>query len=373
MATGTCVGLRVDVGRRALQEAYATVAGVVPRQTPKEVLRRLKLEVKGGTATLCGTDLEVNVRRVLAGAEVDGDGAVLLDADRLGGMLRATSSDRFAISVMDESIIASVDGCDYRMPYEDPAKFPDAMEAGEGDAITVSAADLKALIRRTYHAVDRKNRAVILGGLLLEWADGRLAVTGCDGNRLAKSSISAEGDDGAVAGRPVVPEKAAKLIEAAMDEGPATLSVRGPNVIVATDTATITARLLEGRYPDYEKIFPPESQHRARFKVVDFRRAFEMASVVTSEETRGVDVTFDGDVATFASGSNHAGRADAEAPMAYQGPKVEATLDWRYVLDGFKPVPDDSEAVMHAAPGCTRIMFKFDDYTFVVATMRRGE
>src|SRR5260370_30149279 len=122
-------------------------------------------------------------------------------------------------------------------------------------------------------------------------------MVGTDGRRLAKMSAPAAAENDAVSpvGGPVIPVKALKLIERnlADDDIDVHLAIQsGAAVLVRTERAVIYSRLVEGRFPRYQDVFPSNTEVRIPMEVGDLLSAVEQASVVTSEESRGVDFTF---------------------------------------------------------------------------------
>ena len=123
--------------------------------------------------------------------------------------------------------------------------------------------------------------ATHLGGVLVELTAESIAMIGTDGRRLARMSAPAdtENDPPAPAGFPVIPVKALKLIERnlADDDPPVHLTIQsGSAVLMRTESAVIYSRLVEGRFPRYQDVFPANSggqDSAGGWPVADGRRA----------------------------------------------------------------------------------------------------
>ena len=127
-----------------------------------------------------------------------------------------------------------------------------------------------------------------------------------DGRRLAKMSSGAEAENGAEPpqGMPVIPVKALKLIERniADDDPPVHLAIQSTtSVLVRTHNAVIYSRLVEGRFPRYQDVFPAKTDVKIPLEVGPLRLAVEQASIVTSDESRGVDFNFTPEALTLAT------------------------------------------------------------------------
>src|SRR5579875_1946686 len=196
-------------------------------------------------------------------------------------------------------------------------------------------------------ATDVESTRYALGGVLVELTNEAIAMVGTDGRRLAKMAAQAEAENDAPAptGMPVIPVKALKLIERNLDDDdpPVHLTIQsGTSVLVRTHNAVIYSRLVEGRFPRYQDVFPAKSEVRIPMEVGPLRLAVEQASIVTNEESRGVDFNFTPESLSLASQAADVGSSQVELPLNYEGKAVEITFDPRYLIDALKTLDDAS-------------------------------
>ena len=107
-----------------------------------------------------------------------------------------------------------------------------------------------------------------------------------------------------------------------------------------TESAVIYSRLVEGRFPRYQDVFPANVEVKIPLEAGSLRMAVEQASIVTSEESRGVDFQFGSGVLRLTSQSADVGSSHVELPIAYDGKAVEITFDPRYLVDALKTLDD---------------------------------
>ena len=176
-------------------------------------------------------------------------------------------------------------------------------------------------------------------------------------------------------GSPVIPVKALKLIERnlADDDPPVHLTIQsGAAVLMRTESAVIYSRLVEGRFPRYQDVFPANVEVKIPFEVGALRIAVEQASIVTSEESRGVDFQFSTGVLRLTSQSADVGSSHVELPIAYEGKAVEITFDPRYLVDALKTLDDTMTITAELIDSKNAAVFKTDDhYTYVVMPLTR--
>ena len=364
--------------REGLLAAFGMVSGVVPARSPKPILQNVKLvaDAEGGS-TLMATDLEVGIRHRVLGMKVDQPGAAVLPTARFSSILRTSDDPELAVEWEGDRLVVRGLRSEFTLPGEDPNLYPEVPDFAATGYHVVAAADLRKLIRRTIFATDVESTRYALGGVLVELTAESITMVGTDGRRLARMSADAQAENGAAnpSGSPVVPVKALKLIERNLDDGdpPVHVAVQGTSaVLVRTERAVIYSRLVEGRFPRYQDVFPANVDVKIRLEAGPLRLAVEQASIVTSEESRGVDFTFADGALRLSSQAADVGSSHVELPIAYEGKPVEITFDPRYLSDALKTLDDNAEVTAELIDAKNAAVFKTEDrYTYVVMPLTR--
>jgi DNA polymerase-3 subunit beta len=176
-------------------------------------------------------------------------------------------------------------------------------------------------------------------------------------------------------GSPVIPVKALKLIERhlADDDPPVHLTIQtGSAVLMRTESAVIYSRLVEGRFPRYQDVFPAKSEIKIPMEVGPLRSAVEQASIVTCEDSRGVDFRFGSGMLRLTSQSADIGSSHVELPIGYDGKAVEITFDPRYLVDALKNLDDTATITAELIDAKNAAVFRTDDhYIYVVMPLTR--
>jgi DNA polymerase-3 subunit beta len=370
--------MRALCNREAVLTAFGMVSGVVPARSPKPILQNVKLIAEADEGSvLMGTDLEVGIRHRALGVKVEQPGSVILPTTQMGSILRTSTDSELVIETDDERLVVRGLHSEFTLPVEDANLFPEVPDFAASSYYVVAATDLKKLIRRTIFATDVESTRYALGGVLVELTAESISMVGTDGRRLARMSTAAEAENNpsAPAGFPVIPVKALKLIERNLgdDDPPVHLAIQsGTAVLMRTESAVIYSRLVEGRFPRYQDVFPPNVEVRIPLEAGSLRTVVEQASIVTSEESRGVDFQFGAGVLRLISQSADVGSSHVELPIAYDGRAVEITFDPRYLIDALKTLEDSTVITAELIDSKNAAVFKTDDhYTYVVMPLTR--
>ncbi len=364
--------------REGLLAGFGMVAGVVPARSPKPILQNVKLVADADEGSiLMATDMEVGIRYRVLGVKVDRPGSVILPTQKVQSILRTSTDEELAVEADDDKLIVRGLHAQFKLPSEDPALFPEVPDFAAASYHVVAAADLKRLIRRTMFATDVESTRYALGGVLVELTGESITMVGTDGRRLARMSAPAEAENGAAppSGNPVVPVKALKLIERNLDDDdpPVHLAIQsGTAVLVRTERAVIYSRLVEGRFPRYQDVFPASVEVKVPLEVGSLLSAVEQASIVTSEESRGVDFRFGDGMLKLTSQAADVGSSDVDLPIKYDGPPVEITFDPRYLTDALKTLEPTAALTAELIDHKNAAVFRSEDgYSYVVMPLTR--
>lgn len=368
--------------REQLLEAFGMVGGVIPARSPKPILQNVKLVADGEAgSTLLATDLEVGIRCRVLGMKVDKAGAAILPAGRMNQILRVGTDQELAIETDDNHLIIRGLHEEFRLSAEDPALYPEVPDFNATSYHVVSAGDLKRLIKRTIFATEVESTRYALGGVLFELGPESITLVGTDGRRLAQARAVAEteGNPSIPPGTPVVPVKALKLIERNLndDDPPVHIAFVGNTgnataVLVRTERAVIHSRLVEGRFPRYQDVFPTTVDVRIPMEAGTLRVAVEKASIVTNDETRGVDFRFADGFLKLSSEAADIGKAHVELPIKHDGKAVEITFDARYLAEALRALDDNTPITAELIDHKSAAVFRTEDqYAYVVMPLTR--
>ena len=364
--------------REQMLAAFAMVGGVVPVRSPKATLQNVKLVVDAdGGSTLLATDLEVGIRYRVLGVKVEQPGAVILPTQRVSSIVRTSSDQELAIESDGDQLVVRTLHAEFKLPSEDSSLFPEVPDFAASAYHVVAAADLRRLIRRTVFATDVESTRYALGGVLFVLTPDSITLVGTDGRRLACAVAGAEVEGGAAtpAGNPVVPVKALKLIERNLsdEDPPVHIAFQGATaVLIRTDRAVIYSRLVEGRFPRYQDVFPAHAEVKIPLEAGPLLSVVEQASIVTSEDSRGVDFSFGGGLLKLTSQAADVGSSHVELPISYEGKAVEITFDPRYLTDALKTLEPGATVTAELIDHRNAAVFKTDDqYTYVVMPLTR--
>lgn len=372
--------MKIKVKREELLRIFSLAAAVAPSRSPKAILQNVKLQASGGRVIITATDTDVGVRVGTAVEDLGQEGAVLLPVARLGSVLRESSDEELSLETKQDKTV--IRGRFSRFELQAPAadEFPSVAEFGdENNCFQIQAGMLRKLIHRTIFATDTESSRYALGGLLLEINDTAVTMVGTDGRRLAKmeGKIEILGEPRLPSSMTIIPAKSALLIERMLGQDESMVKIRlGENEIQVKDGETVfSSRLVEGRFPKWRDVIPKVSQSKTIDLIVGpTYAALRQASVVSSDDSRGIDFNFENGELVLKSSTSEVGNTEVKQPISYEGEPVAISLDYRYMGDFFRAMEAEVMFQLQVTDSESAAYFSTEDgYGYVVMPLARDQ
>jgi DNA polymerase III subunit beta len=335
--------------------AVALATAAVDRKNAIPILSNLLLVGRGGELEIVGTDLDMEIRCRVA-CPADERLATTVPAHMLRDILgKAKASDMVSIeAVSDASCKLDLGGLLFTLNALPATDFPDVDAGNLTTSFQVTADDLVAMFDKTRFAISTEETRYYLNGVYLHHHDstGKLRAVTTDGHRLGMMAIDAPGGSKGMPGA-IVPRKtvlymlnALKLIarssKAPLPEIKVELSQSRLRFTVGT--VTVTSKLIDGTFPDYERVVPRDNSRAARMSVKALDSAVEQVSLISQEKGRAVRFTFSSGKCLLQVVNPDAGRAETTIDSAYAAEPLEIGFNSSYVRDFCAEITGDDVA-----------------------------
>ncbi|MBY0432274.1 MAG: DNA polymerase III subunit beta [Rhodospirillales bacterium] len=345
--------MKLTIERAALLKSLAHVQSVVERRNTIPVLSNVKLEGRDGALSLNATDMDLDIVETVT-ADVSRAGATTAPAHTLYEIVRKLpdgSQVELDYSSGDGQLTLRSGRSKFALaclPVED---FP-VLSGGElPNTFNLSADNLRSLIDRTRFAISTEETRYYLNGIYLHAASSQsvpvLRAVATDGHRLARVEVplpeGALGMPGVILPRKAVAELRKLLDETAME---VTLSLSDTKVRFAFDNAVLTSKLIDGTFPDYERVIPADNDKVLEVDVKLFAQAVDRVSAISTEKSRAIKLAVEKGQLTLSASSPENGSAIEEVEANYDSGPMEIGFNSRYLLDIMAQI--EGEAVCFA-------------------------
>jgi DNA polymerase-3 subunit beta len=340
--------MKFAVSREDLLKPLQLVTGVVERRQTMPVLSNLCLVVSGKKLLMTGTDLEVQlVAELELQSPAEQDGEITVPARKLMDIWRALpDSAQVSFSVDEQRATLKSGRSRFQLATLPAAEFP-TLEEGTADAdFTLSQAQLRQLISKTSFSMAQQDVRYFLNGMLLELAPAHIRSVATDGHRLAMCTLT-PGPGAGPERQVIVPRKGVLELARLIADGddPVALSLGTHHLSAKVGGFSFTTKLIDGRFPDYEKVVPQGNTTVLEVDRKMLREAFQRAAILSNEKYRGVRLVLSPENLTIQANNPEQEEAEESMPVSYQGPALEIGFNVSYLLEVLSTLEADEVSV----------------------------
>lgn len=371
------------IERKALTRAVEIAIEAVEKRNTIPILSNICMEADAGGITICGTDLDMEIA-VFVPSAADNHFGTTLPAHLMKDLLKKAASSDF-VSITASEGIAKLDfeRVDYTLQTLPVSDYPDLGMGAYKNQFEMKGADFFSMIDGTIDAVSNETTRYYLNGVylhVLEEGNRRnIVAAATDGHRLYSQSFELPFGADNLAGS-IIPTKMVnvlyKLLKGKNCPATVSIAVNDSKIRVSFGDVVITSRLVDGTFPDYKRVIPAHNSKPAQFKASALIEAAESVSLISSERSRAVKMSFDDGHSFCLLEVNNpdSGRAEMSAACAYTGEPFEIGFNANYLIAALKDATmiggDDVTITFEDAGSPAIITSGREDWLAVLMPMR---
>jgi DNA polymerase-3 subunit beta len=366
--------VKIEISRNELFSVTSTVAGVVERRQTLPILANVLIEAEGDQVTLSATDLEVGIC-ARGSAKVSEAGGLTVPARKLIDFCRSLPEDAvIKIRSDGERCVVASGRTRFTLSSLPAADFPSlAVEDGLRQ-LQLPAGDLKRLLEKTAFAMAQQDVRYYLNGVLLEFSEDGVTAVATDGHRLSRYFLALPGATTDGVEQLIVPAKTVIELRRLLsdDDTMVTFSWGQRTLTVIQADAVLTSKLLEGKYPEYQRVIPKGLPRQVLLDRDAMRVALQRAAILSNEKYKGVRVSFESDLVRLQAQNPEHEVADDEVAADYDGEKVSIGFNVNYLVDVLQSI-DEREVEVNLQDADSSSIWRGkgrEEESFVVMPMR---
>jgi DNA polymerase III subunit beta len=327
--------MRVHLPTKTLAETLGHVERIIPARSSNPGLSLLRIDVRDDQLVLSGSNLDLDVRAIVE-ADVRGDGAVAVPAAVLGQVVRALPGDTVGLDFGEAELEVTSAGFATKLQLA-PAENAPALEFATAFDGEIEGLDLARALDHVRYAAALADYQAVFRGVRLELHDDRTRAVATDGFRLASyHAVSSTGLDADL----LVPARSVDELVRLLGAGPARLALKGHQLTVANGAYTINLKLMEGTFPDYERVIPAQFPVKVTMPASALADAVARVAVMADKSANHrVDLFIKDGVMLITAEGNY-GRAQEALDVLQEGTESEIALAYnaKYLADAVGPI-----------------------------------
>ncbi len=309
-----------------------SIVGVVDRKQTMPILGHVLIAGQSGEITLTATDLEVQISSSFK-ANISEDFSITLPGRKLFDILRSLGNTDVEIVSNDDAVTLKTAKSKFSLQQLPANEFP-LFEKPDGEqAFNMPQTDLASLLNKTQFAMAQQDVRFYLNGLLLEINSESLNVVGTDGHRLAKTNLAID-KKSIIEQSCIVPRKAIQELTRSLSESKeCKVSLVDNQASFAFSSITLTTKLIDGNFPDYNRVIPAETNTNIMLDTSVIKPALQRVSILANEKFKGVRIDIKKDKITISSENPEQEQAVEEIDIDDSGADLSMGFNVSYLID----------------------------------------
>ena len=337
--------MKISVERDILLKSLNHIQSVVERRNTIPILSNVKIIANNEGISLTATDLDLEIIESLDKANTIEDGEITTSAHTLYDIVRklpegssldiaTKDNDKLELSCGQSNFELST------LPVED---FPE-MSSGEMPCnFIIDSEELANMIDKSKFAISTEETRYYLNGIFFHAINNSLRSVATDGHRLA-------------------------CIQSNLPEGADDI----PSIIIPKKTIGEVRKLIDGTFPDYERVIPKTNTKIMTVKTHDFASSIDRVATISSDKSKAVKFAINNNSLTLTVINPDAGTAVEKVDVSYEADDLEVGFNARYLLDIASQISGDTMTFILEDPGAPALIndSAHEDATYVLMPMR---
>jgi DNA polymerase-3 subunit beta len=327
--------MKLNIERETLLEPLQTVIGVVERRQTMPILANVLLLAEGAQLSVIATDMEIElIANATLTEPVTTPLQLTLSGRKLLDIFRTLPQDATIDLQQDKGRVIVRSGRSRFMLATLPVEsFPRFEAATPTLTQTLTQKDFSALLQRSQFAMAQQDVRYYLNGMLIDIKDNKIRTVATDGHRFAMNGKSTETEDKAA--QIILPRKSVLELLRLLKHDDSELAVEiGDNHIRVSNPAfTFTSRLIDGRFPDYERVLPKEKGNSITLNRETLKDALMRVSILSNEKFRAVRLQLRSGFLHILANNPEQEEAEEILSIDYAGEELDIAFNVVYLLD----------------------------------------
>ncbi len=334
--------MKLNINKREIIKPLQMVSGVVERRQTLPILSNVLMKMRDGSLTLTATDMQVEL---VAGIRIEGieDGEITVPARKIYDICRSLPEDAdISIEIKDSKMVMVSGKGRFKLATLPASDFPIVEQGIKKREIEFSGYAFKQMLEKTQFAMAQQDVRYYLNGLLMESRGNITRAVATDGHRLALCDVEVGGEKGGEKEQVIIPRKGVLEMSRIVGEeaGKVMLGMGSQFIEMQMEDVKLTSKLLDGKYPEYEKVIPREEQcgKTAYASREGLKESLSRASILANEKYRAVRMTIKEDKMKIMAHNPEQEEAEEEVEVEYRGEEVEIGFNVNYMIEAVTAV-----------------------------------
>ena len=337
----------ISIDKEKIIEPLKHIVGVSEKKQTMPILGNVMIRASNGKLLFVSSDLEVEIS-----AEVDypfdGDVDTTVPAKKLLDIVKSMPGvEPITINIEDTRAVIKSGKSKFTLATLPASDFPYKDTPPDDNSHKINVSDLDHIIGQTSFSMAIQDARHFLNGLFFELCADKLTVVATDGHRLALSSCKADNNTDTPISC-IIPRKCIielrRILSTFKDNKDhlAEVMITKTEIIIKVSSYVVKSKLIEGNYPDYNKVFPESLPHKLSTSRDLFKQSLQRMAILSNEQFKGVKLSLDEKEIKLSTNNPSQEEGEDSIECAYSGDCFDVGFNLTYLLEVIDVVDKDN-------------------------------
>lgn len=335
--------MKLTVLQDNLKSAVSLTSHFISLKAQLPILANILLKTDKSRLILSATNLETSISTSI-GAKVEKEGEITVNGKVLNDLISNLSSGQIELEVLKEQIKITSGTFKSNILGSNTSDFPTLPNSLGKDSFKLKTKDFTEALNKTLFAVSTDETRPILTGVLFVFQKGEIRLVSTDGFRLTEVVLKTKVEVPDL--KIIVPKAILNEISKLTDSEEIEVSFDKENnqIIFSVGETILSSRIIEGEFPDYQKIIPSSSICNLTVEKQDLEKAIKLASVFSRDSGNIIKLTIKDQMLVVKSESSSAGNQESEIEIKTEEEvkqEINIMFNFRFIEELLKIVVSD--------------------------------
>lgn len=367
--------MHITFPKANLQKAINVLQKVSQNKTSSNLPGAIYMTTKNGQVELQGNDFELGIRLTIDG-DIKEPGTLVVGSRYFQELIRKLPGDTIELYKPEDgnSLTITSGSSEFNLVTLHPDDFSLVEQIHDQDHVNIDSFAMKELIDLTNYAAATDEDRPVFTGALLEIKENEVTMVATDTHRMAVKKITID-EPATTPMRAIIPTKTlAEVSRLLPTDNPAMINIiwNRTQIVFNFESIYIISRLIEGTYPEYEKVIPSQFDSSAVIDRREFAGAVDRVSLLAKDISYNV-IRYDWAESnvTLSTQNTEIGMAKEDVAVEFKGTPFTISFNGRYISDILRHNTGDNIHLFLKQNG--PVVIRQDNnpnYTYVVTPVR---
>jgi len=351
--------MKIRTSKPLIESILINLQPFLEKKDASQITSHICVEVINELVTIKATDGEIGLIIQSNNMIVEDEGTFTANGKKFLEIIRILKNEEIILEIFEENLIIKQHKSKFKLPTFNPQNYPSFPLIENKPEITLDSISLIKGLKKISSAIDNNNPKFELNGALLDITTNSTALVGTDTRRLSIASIPTQNENDFSL---IIPKKAILEIQK-LFMNQISIHYDQTNLIIQNENHYFFTRLINGKYPDYERIIPKETRININLPKKEMLESIKMITTISQK----IKIIFKPESIEFNSLTADNVEAKTELPMhTGLSEHFELNVNSKYVLDFIAQVEENEFQILLNEP---TLPFLLKDKEFITVIM----